>query len=114
MAVACDEWIQLPLKLELLIQKIGAANDKDCNSHGSGGFHRLSHGEIPSAPGLECGRYVRLRGLGLISEVAKLTIRTMRSAEWATRDTSFGPVSTYAYLPLGSTKLAHGVMGGSS
>src|SRR6266480_5378228 len=83
--------------------KGGASNDKDRNSHGSGGVHRLSHGQIPSAPGLECGRYVRLRGIALISKAAKLTVRTMRSPEWAARDTGFGPVSTYAYLPLGST-----------
>ena len=114
MAIACWEGIQLSLNLERLLQKVGASNDKDRNSHGSGRVHRLSHGPIPSAPGLECGRYVRLRGLGLISKAAKLTVRTMRSPEWAARDTSFGPVSTYAYLPLGSTELAHGFMGGSS
>jgi len=48
------------------------------------------------------------------SKAAKLTVRTMRSPEWAARNTSFGPVSTYAHLSLRSTELAHGVMGGSS
>ena len=113
MAIDCEEGIQFPLDLEMLTSKVGTSNDKDRNSYGSKGLHRLSHGQIPSGPGLERGRYVRLGGLGLISKAAKLAVRTMRSPEWAARDTSFDPVSTNAHLPLGSTEFAHGVLGGS-